>query len=436
MKTTCTDHAQGITRISSVASWLAGFALGIAILCAPLAADERTPEFELLHLWGSDGETRALAAYSKAVRSRGVKWTEHIVFFNYLGVRAMFAKRLSLSVPPSGLFWVGGDSGKQMIDAGLFRGVPTKFGEIDFSEILLPDVYDVLRHGDKLTILPVGSHIQNRIFYNRAILEELGATAPQSWAEFLELAPRVSQAGYDAFIVSDQRWQNRYVLLAILAEQLDADEMRRFLAREDPVRNYEEALRSSVETLIRLRDYSNKDIGDLSWDAAISKVYHKAGFAYVLGDFTGALIPRDDGSVICTAPPGNEYLMWAVDGIALVQTDDPDVIAGQNILIEEVANPENHNAYLSVKGGVSAYRGGDKNSLDSCARASREAWHATPEKIFVASEEWTETLDAFATLTSTVWRMPDMTAQAAFAQLMEALDIAQRTHSAARKAHK
>ncbi len=416
----------GISKLISDFTTRYILSLGLVILgtLAPGSprAEEETPRFELLHLWGSDGETRALAAYSSAAIERGVEWDEHIVFFNYLGVRAMFAKRLSLSVPPSGLFWIGGESGKQLIDAGLFRGVPTQFGDIDFSKLLVPEFYEVLHHRDMIAILPVGGHIQNRIFYNSEILNEIGREPPKSWGEFLELAPEVAQAGYHAIVMSDQRWQNRYVLLSILAEKLSMTEMRRFLDRTDPVETYSDQLRASVELLAGLRKYSNADFGDLSWDAAISKVYDKAGFAYVLGDFTGALIPKDDGTVICETPPGNEYLMWAIDGIALVQSEDPAVINGQDILIEVVADRENHRRYLSVKGGITAYLDGDGSGLDACARASRDAWNSGMEKLFIASEEWTETLDSFATLTSTLWRSPGMTAEEAFKQLMQALE--------------
>ena len=406
-----------------------GMLAGIFMLGTAAHSMAQQPRFELLHLWGSDGETRALAAHSDAAKARGVDWTEHIVFFNFLGVRAMFAKRLALAVPPSGLFWIGGDSATQMIDAGLFRAIPAKSGDLDYSKALLPEVYDVVRYGDgdHITMLPVGSHIQNRIFYNRQILEEVGATPPKKWSEFLELAPRVAEAGYYAMIVTDQRWQNRYLFLAILAEKLNVDEMRRFLSGSDPVRNYEGALRSSMDILMELRKYSNPDIGDLSWDAAIGKVYHKNGLAYILGDFTGALIPKDDGSVICAAPPGNDYLMWAVDGIALTTTEDPDERAGQDILIETVGSPANHKKYLAVKGGVSAYIDGDNEGLDSCARASKRAWDETSEKIFVRSEEWTETLDTFATITSTLLRTPEITTDEAVSQIIEAIESSRRS---------
>ncbi len=404
--------------------------LATSFCCSGLAAaTEAKPRFELLHLWGSNGEMRALAAYSDAAKRRGVDWSEHIVFFNFLGVRAMFAKRLAISQPPSGLFWIGGDSAKQMIDAGLFRPIPTKIGDFDFSASLLPEVYEAIRYRDTISLVPVGSHIQNRIFYNQDILDELAIEPPSTWDQFLAVAPVVKSAGYYPMIVTDQRWQNRYFFLAILAEKLSADEMRRFLSGKEPVEKYRDAMLASMEVLMALRPFTNKDIGDLSWDAAIGKVYDKSGFAYILGDFTSALIPKDDGTVLCTAPPGNKYVMWAVDGIALTQSDDPEVISGQNILIRVVSDAKNHNQYIAHKGGVSAYVGGESIHLDRCTQASKQAWDQTPEKIFVSSEEWTETLDAFATITMTVWRRPDITADEAVEQTIAALHDSRKRYS-------
>ncbi len=401
-----------------------------ALCCAGLtAAVETQPRFELLHLWGSEGEMRALAAYSDAAKQRGVDWSEHIVFFNFLGVRAMFAKRLAISQPPSGIFWIGGNSAKQMIDAGLFRPIPTKLENFDFSKSLLPEVYDAIRYRDMITLVPVGSHIQNRIFYNQDILDELAIEPPRTWSQFLAVAPAVQKAGYYPMIVTDQRWQNRYFFLAILAEKLTADEMRRFLSGNEPVEKYRDAMLASMEVLMALRPYTNKDIGDLSWDAAIGKVYDKSGFAYILGDFTSALIPKDDGTVLCTEPPGNEYVMWAVDGIALTQSDDPLVITGQNILIKVVTDVTNHNNYIANKGGVSAYVGGESIHLDRCTQASKQAWEQIPEKVFVSSEDWTETLDAFATITMTVWRTPDITVEEAVEQTIAALNDSRKRHS-------
>ncbi|HFC31034.1 MAG TPA: extracellular solute-binding protein, partial [Oceanospirillales bacterium] len=332
-----------------------------------------------------------------------------------------YAKRLALDVPPTGLFWFGGKSGKQMIDAGLFRKIPTKFGDLDFSKILLPEIYDVVRYKDGITILPVGNHIQNRIFYNKNILDEIHGKIPKTWTEFLTMAPKIKKAGYYPIIVTAQRWQNRYFFLAILAEKLNIEQMRHLFAGDIPIENYRSALLSSMQIMTQLRQYINPDIGDLSWEAGIGKIYHNTGFAFILGDFTGALIPKDNKTVICTSPPGNKYLMWAVDGIALQQTDNIDEIAGQNILIEEVGKKENHQKYISVKGGVSSYIDSNNDNLDNCAKASKKDWEETEDKIFVTSEEFTQTLDTFAIITTAFWLNQDMTPQQAVSQMIEAI---------------
>lgn len=413
--------------IRSTASLWRG--LATFVFLATSAPAEEQPRFELLHPWGSESEKRALAIYSNAAIAGGVRWSEHVVWFNFIGVRAVFANRLSLSRPPEGLFWIGGESAAQLIDAGLFRKIPVKIGNVDFSELLVPEVYEVLRHGDGITMLPIGNHIQNRIFYNRRILEEVGAEFPQSWAEFLTLAPKIVAAGYDAIVLTDQRWQNRNMLLSILAEQLDADEMLRFLSGTDPIEAHRDDLIAAMKILIELRKHSNNDIDDLAWDAAMSKVYHKTGFAYMLGDFAGALIPEDDGTVICAAPPGNKYVMWGIGGIALTEIDDPASVAGQNIFIENLGRPENHSRHYAIKGGIPIFVDDDDDGRDSCSMASKRDWEAAPRKIFV--KEWTETLDTFAATTTAVWQNRDMTAEQAVAQIIEAVQASREVKTPA-----
>lgn len=403
--------------------WLA--ALGCA-LALPGMSDAQTTSaparFEFLHLWVDQAEANALRAISDPMRARGVIWSENIVASNFLGVRSAFAKRLALGIPPDGLFWIGGDEATEMHRSGVFRSVPDRNGDWVFSQQLIPEISDLVQLEDRLTVLPLGIHLQNRMIYNADIARRLGISPPGSWQALLDAAPYLAGHGIRAISLSDEPWQLRFLITALLSEHLSADEMRALLDSRRPARSFAPQLTRMVAVFLALRPYADQNSYDLNWASVVENVANGTSFTAFLGDFVAPKLPFD-GSVHCTAAPDNDYVVWSFDTIALIATDDPAVIAGQDMLIATLIDPQTQMRYIRRKGGVPVYRHAmDPGRLDPCSAASLRSWQMADEKVLLSVAGWAQSLNVMASLMRRAWRDPEARVAGTVAGLIDALD--------------
>lgn len=384
-------------------------------------AEDVKPRFELLHLWVNDAERYALRAISDPVMASGVDWSESIVAKNFLGVRAAFAERLALGVPPEGVFWIGDNGAAKLVRDGLFRPIPDRIGTWAFSDHLIPEVYDAVKMGNAITVLPLGIHLQNRMIYNIDILTRLGLKAPESWQALLDMAPILAEHGINAITLSDERWQMRFFVTAVLSEMLTGEELRKLLTGTAPAREFEPQLTRMVAMMLALRPYADPASHDLVWGTVVENVAVGTAFAAFLGDFAAPVVARTS-SIRCAAPPGSNYLMWSFDTFAMTESDDPAVIAGQEEVIKAVIDRDIQTEYVRRKGGIPAYRDTDPAILDPCSRASVASWKDTGEKIFLPAAEWSQSLNVIASVVRTAWHDPSQTTASITAEMIAALD--------------
>ncbi len=388
----------------------------------PASADNKPPRFELLHLWATPEEAYALNAFVEPVKQRGVFWSEHAVQTNFIGVRRAYAERLALFAAPTGVFWIGGnDAVSVLISQGTFRSIPFRNGSIDFGKIIRQEVLDVVRYDEEnLSLLPIGIHLQNHIIYNETILRQLSDHHPATWEEFLDIARKAKAAGYDAISMSDQRWQVRFLIGSILVEKFEPDEFVQLISQDMTKDSHRANLAEAYRVFRALKDYANTDMEDLAWNDAVGKVVEGKSLANVLGDFSSPLLP-EDGNFTCDLPPGNTYVLWSLDTIALTNTIEPDEIVGQDIFTEIVGTGEHNRNYIVRKGGIPAYRNVDTSLLNTCSQQSIRKWDKAEHKFLLSSREWTQSMDIIAGVSLTLWEAPELSIETAVEETIASL---------------
>ncbi len=369
--------------------------------------------FELLHIWRVPIEQYALAAFSDPMEQMGVRWEEHEVGSNFKGVQDEFADRLALKIPPTGVFWIGGETLHPLVEDGTFRKIKPLDSDFDFSEMLKPEIYEILKHEDGISALPVGLHILNFTVYNKAIFNELGLKLPNSWDELIDSATHIKKSGRIPLSMSDELWQLRNLFNSILAEKLTARELRSLVIGKD-LETIRPRLSEALETLDRLRPYVNSDNKELEWREAVEKLLRGEAAVNVLGDFTAPYFSEDE-RFNCSLSPGNRSVLWAFDTIALTNTQDPSQRLGQDAFIQTLTNREYLNEYVYRKGGLPVYRFKDQAQFKHCSRQSMKAWEKADERIHLGSDLWSSTLNSMAIVVQRHWRSS--------LQLKESVDI-------------
>ncbi|MDE2579862.1 MAG: carbohydrate ABC transporter substrate-binding protein [Hyphomicrobiales bacterium] len=401
------------------------FAIALAGLVAPgahaqdAAPPREKPQFELLHLWLTPQEADALAALSDPVKAAGVQWSEHRYTASFLGLKTEYAERLALHEPPTGAHWIGGAELKRAVEAGVFRLIADRPGRPQFRSIYLPEVYDIVSYEGGVTALPVGIHLQNHFAYNAEMFAAAHVAPPETWDELIEAAKKLKAAGHVPLVMSDQRWQLRFLFSSILTAVMSADDFTALLQERIGTPAERTALVKAFRILDALRPYVNADNRDLAWSDATGHLMRGEAAMQILADFASTLYANDP-KIKCQLPPQNNYVVWAFDAIALTRTRKPAEIAGQNIFIDAASSVENLHRYVARKGGVPVYRWTTFDGINACSQQSMRAWSNARRKVHIGTE-WTLSLNIIASFVQKFWRDPAMTPDTAAAKLVDVL---------------
>lgn len=370
------------------------------------------PRFELLHLWSTSIERDALLTLSSPMRASGVKWVEQSITDNFLGVTIELAERIAVNDPPTGTFWIGGADLKQMITDNIFRSITNTIADVDFSVLLRPEVYQVVKYQDGITALPLGIHIQNHAVYNKAIYHSLGLTLPKNWREFLSSAEKIKSAGYIPLSMSDQRWQIRFLFSSVLVEFLTFDQFKFFLGldKDTDFGALREPLIEALRIFGQLRQFANSGHADMPWYETINLLLSGYAASSFLGDFSSPFFANDD-RFVCEIAPGNRYLLWSFDAIALVKQVSIADQLGQDAFIKVATNPEHIANYIQKKGGIPVVESLQDNMLNSCSQRGIAIWKQTPHKIRLNFEVWQHALNAMSSVAQHYWRDPSISVE-------------------------
>jgi len=359
----------------------------------PLKAEGR---FEFLHLWLTESEQNALKTISEPLKAQGIEWLEHPVTKHFSGIKEELSKRLSLGIPPTGVFWLGGPELRELVETHSFRVIPNEVNGHFLDEKLLPEVYEVLSYEGGLTALPVGIHLQNHIIYNMDILNELGLSLPKTWEELLSMGPALKKRGYDVLSISDQDWMLSILFASLLVEYLTPEQFLTLVENKGDLEGLREPFEKTFDLFLRLRPYFNPNLSNLHWAETTKRVIEGKALAVVLGDFATPLLPKA-GSFHCDLPPGNKFILWSVDVIALIDTKSKADEAGQTALIDLVFSKDHMANYIAKKGGIPVLKDARPKDQRQCMRGGLEKWNSPLyQRVYLDSVKWSRELSAIA----------------------------------------
>lgn len=154
------------------------------------------------------------------------------------------------------------------------------------------------------------------IYYNKDKFEEAGYTMPTKWADLIALAENIKAKGETPFILPNKdSWVVSNLWANIEARDLGSheDEFEKMKAGEESFETIPE-YKTSVEKMVQLLDYCNKDSLALGYDQAINDFANGEGWMFIQGSWTLpsflnanpdfnvelAVLPNDSGAPIAT----------------------------------------------------------------------------------------------------------------------------------------
>jgi glucose/mannose transport system substrate-binding protein len=234
-------------------------------------------QVEIFHWWTAPGEREAADAMFAAMNDA---YPEVEIVENPVpgggGVshRVVLQSKIIAGVPPDTFQTLGGAELKNYVDSGVLQPLDDLYAELGYADVIPGPLLKAVSVDGHPYVVPLNMHIQNILYYNLKLFEELGITPPTSFAELLAACEAIEAAKPEMSCIglgSKEKWGDAFVFDSILLEEGGAQYYVDLYkgnidVATDPI------YRAALEKFAQLAPYINEDHSALTWDQAVGLV--------------------------------------------------------------------------------------------------------------------------------------------------------------------
>ena len=202
-------------------------------------------------------------------------------------------------------------------------------------------------------------------------LEQWGVSAPNSWDEFLDIAPQLQANGVTPLALA-QTWTVNHLWESVALGVLGADRYGQLW--QGNVSWTSDEVRDVWDTLDRVLEYTNPDAASLSWQQATDLVVSGRAAFNIMGDWAAGYLSTTLG-----LEPGVDY-GWAAspgtDGVFMFLADSfgypkgIDNAAAALAWLRLLGSREGQDAFNPLKGSISARTDSDLSQYNAYLQSS------------------------------------------------------------------
>jgi glucose/mannose transport system substrate-binding protein len=253
-----------------------------------------TPEpeqqkLEIFHWWTAPGEREAADAMFEAFNAKypdievvenpvpGGGGTEH---------RIVLRARITAGIPPDTFQTLGGAELKEYVDSNVLEPLDEFYTETGYADVIPQPLLDAVSIDGKPYSVPLNMHLENILYYNQKLFDELGLSAPAGYDDFVAACDAIKAARPEMACLavgSKDNWSDVFVLDTIMMELGGPEYYVNFFKGEVDVAN-DPIFRESLEKFAALQEYSNmSDHSSLTWDQAVGAVGAEQAAMTIMG---------------------------------------------------------------------------------------------------------------------------------------------------------
>jgi glucose/mannose transport system substrate-binding protein len=239
-------------------------------------------QLEIFHWWTAPGEREAADAMFAAMKAKypdveivenpvpGGGGTEH---------RVVLKARITAGIPPDTFQTLGGAELKDYVDSNVLEPLDDWYASSGYADVIpAPLLKAVTINGHPYSV-PLNMHLENILYYNKKLFDELNLTAPTGYDEFIADCEAIQAAKPDMACLavgSKDNWSDVFVL--------DGPEYYvKFFKGEVDVAN-DAIYKESLDKFAALQKYSNMDThSSETWDQAVAEVYNGDAAMTIMG---------------------------------------------------------------------------------------------------------------------------------------------------------
>jgi glucose/mannose transport system substrate-binding protein len=401
--------------------WTAAAALIAAGGLASPASSEPL-KAEVIHWWTSAGESAALKVFANAFNGAGGEWVDNAIAGGLAARQAAIGRIVAGDPPAANQFNISREF-EDLIAKDLLADLEARATADRWREAIPETLLKSGERNGKMYALPTNVHGQNWIWYNKAVLDQAGATPPKGWGEDMFAAlDKVKAAGKIPLAISGTPVYEYSVFHSILLDIAGPDIWYGIHRDRDEAALKGDALRKAFQTFQRLHTYADEGTPGRLWNAATQLVITGRAAFTAVGDWAKGEF------IAAKMAPGKDYGCVLPKGVIIVGGDvfvfpkqkDPQKQAAQDLLVKVMFDKKVQKDFNALKGSVPSRTDVDMAGADACSQTAMTALRNKTGHVQRASMMVPPQVDGeLRDLVSEFWNNPSMSIDEAMERYAE-----------------
>jgi glucose/mannose transport system substrate-binding protein len=257
---------------------------------------EAAGEFEFFSWWTGGGDSEGKQALLDLFQEQNpdIEIVDSAVAGGAgTNAQAVLADRLLADDPPDSYQRHAGAELRADIDAGEVEDLTFLWEDEGWLDVFPDTLVDMITVDDKIYSVPVNIHRSNLMWYNPAVLEEVGISAPPAtWDEFLTQAQELEAADKIPLTIGPA-WTQEHLLENVLLGELGPDA---YAGLWDGSTDWESAeVIAALDTYTAVLGHTNLGSAAADWQPALDPVIEGDAAYNVMGDWAVAYFETEKG---------------------------------------------------------------------------------------------------------------------------------------------
>lgn len=245
-------------------------------------------KLEIFHWWTAGGEREAADAMLKAFKDKysDVELVENpVAGGGGVSHRVVLQARLSAGIPPDTWQTLGGAELKSYVDGGYLLPLDDLYTELKYADAIPKPLANAVTINGHPYVVPLNMHIQNILYYNKKLFDELKLQPPTTVDELIAAARTIKAARPNMAplgLGTKEKWEAAFVLDSILLELGGPEYYVKLYKGEIDVKT-DATYRAALEKLAALAPYTYQFHAGLTWDESCGLVVSGDSAMVIMG---------------------------------------------------------------------------------------------------------------------------------------------------------
>ena len=330
-------------------------------------------DLEVTHWWTSGGEAAAVAEFAKAFDATGNKWVDGAIAGSGGTARPIIISRILGGDPMHATQLNHGRQAEELVEAGLMLDLTDVAEAGGWRDVVNPvRLLDSCTLDGKVYCVPVNIHSPQWLWLSHEAYKTAGIDVPSDWFQFVESAPKLTEAGIVPLAMGQQSWQTNLAFGAIMVAVGGTDLYLDVLTNKNAEAAASAEMTKVFEAYAAARLLSEgSNVQD--WNQATNLVITGKAGGQIHGDWAQGefQVANQVAGTDYTCLPGlgvNEIIATGGDAFYFPKQDDPEIEKAQKELAALMISKEVQVAFNLKKGSLPIRGDVDLSAANDCMK--------------------------------------------------------------------